>query len=415
MRIGRRMQSRVIGVSGTVWLWLVIAPLLAAAEPFPLEKYLDEGKIADGIAAADEHLQSDPDDSQVLFAKGTLQFLQGVEHLSQGLFRLGPSRHAENLPLLRLPVAPNTEPEVATYAGLRKIFERFGSDLQVAERTLALVKGEVKLPVRIGTIILDLNGDGQATDEERFWKIYAKMNLQAEQETEEIAKKYVIAFDSADAIWLRGYCHLLLAVDDSLLAHNWEEAFDRTAHLFFAKVETKYSTLFDKESSDEFMEPILDLVAFIHLIRFPVDDPVRMKSSLGHIEQMLKLSREMFTALQAETDDDREWIPNPKQTGVIPGVQVTDEMVAGWEEFLNEAEALFAGKKLIPHWRIKTGEGINLRKVFEEPTSFDLILWIQGTAAVPYLEKGELTDMETWTRLDRIFRGEFIGFAIWFN
>jgi hypothetical protein len=25
----------------------------------------------------------------------------------------------------------------------------------------------------------------------------------------------------------------------------------------------------------------------------------------------------------AETDDDHEWIPNPKQTGAIPGVTVT--------------------------------------------------------------------------------------------
>jgi hypothetical protein len=146
-----------------------------------------------------------------------------------------------------------------------------------------------------------------------------------------------------------------------------------------------------------------------------VEEPARMKSALNHIEQMLELSGEMFEAALAETDDDREWIPNPKQKGVIPGVEVSEEMVAGWSEFLDEAKGLFAGKKLIPHWRIRTGEGINLRKVFDEPTSFDLILWIQGTAAVPYLEKGELTKLETWTRLDRIFRGEFIGFALWLN
>ena len=45
----------------------------------------------------------------------------------------------------------------------------------------------------------------------------------------------------------------------------------------------------------------------------------------------------------------------------------------------------------------------------------DLILWVQGTAAAPYLEAGTVTQPEVWTRLLRVFRGEFIGFAIWFN
>jgi hypothetical protein len=411
---GRTCRAAVL--SAVIVVALAFGGQLSAAEPFVLETYLDSGKISEGIAAADVALKSEPDAANVRFAQGILQFLQGIERLSQGLYRLGPSRHASQLPFLRLPVAPNTEPEIATYEGLRKLFLQLQADLETVEKTLSLVKGDVKVPVRIGTVLLDLNGDGKADEDERFWKIYARMNMQAEEATEEIAREYVIAFDTADAIWLRGYCHLLLALDEFILAHNWKETFDRTAHLFFARVDTKYSKLFDDdEHDDQFMEPILDLIAFIHLIRFPAEEPARMKSALAHIEQMLDLSGQMFEAVLAETDDDREWIPNPKQTGVIPGVAVTEEMLEGWEEFLVEAKSLFAGKKLIPHWRIRTGEGINLRKVFEEPTPFDLILWIQGTAAVPYLEKGEMTDLETWTRLDRIFRGEFIGFALWFN
>ena len=59
--------------------------------------------------------------------------------------------------------------------------------------------------------------------------------------------------------------------------------------------------------------------------------------------------------------------------------------------------------------------GINFRRIFTEPREFDLVLWAQGTAAAPYLEEGELTPPETWQRINRIFRGEFIGFVIWFN
>ena len=37
-------------------------------------------------------------------------------------------------------------------------------------------------------------------------------------------------------------------------------------------------------------------------------------------------------------------------------------------------------------------QGVNLRRVFTEPQStFDVIEWVQGTAATPYLEYGSVT------------------------
>jgi len=90
--------------------------------------------------------------------------------------------------------------------------------------------------------------------------------------------------------------------------------------------------------------------------------------------------------------------------------------VKGWTiTFLDEADEILAGRKLIPFWRDAGGRGVNLRRVFVEPREFDLVLWVQGTAAIPYLEAGELTTPEVWQRLQRIFQGEFLGFAIWFN
>lgn len=140
-----------------------------------------------------------------------------------------------------------------------------------------------------------------------------------------------------------------------------------------------------------------------------------MKASLAHLESVIDHSRQSWKAIQAETDDDREWIPNSKQTGVIPGVRVTEEMIAGWHEFLNEGEKMLSGKKLIPHWRLKAEYGINLRRVFLEPREFDVVMWAHGAAAVPYAEKGIVVRGETWNRMEQIFGGQFIGFAFWFN
>ena len=138
-----------------------------------------------------------------------------------------------------------------------------------------------------------------------------------------------------------------------------------------------------------------------------------MRSVLGHLEAMIQLSRENWRRTMAETDDRNEWIPNPQQTGVLPRMQVTEQRVTGWRQFLDEFEALLQGNKLLPHWRFD--QGINLRRVFTEPTTFDIVLLIQGSAAVPYLEDGDFTTGETWEQIMNLFGGDFFRYFIWFN
>ncbi len=91
-------------------------------------------------------------------------------------------------------------------------------------------------------------------------------------------------------------------------------------------------------------------------------------------------------------------------------------MVEGWKNFLDEFESILQGKKLAPFWRGNDPKrGINVRRVFTEPHTFDLVLWVQGSAAAPFLEQGEISSPQTWNRINRVFGGEFIGFAMWFN
>ena len=144
-----------------------------------------------------------------------------------------------------------------------------------------------------------------------------------------------------------------------------------------------------------------------------------MKAALAHLEDMLFHAKQMWKHYQAETDDDREWIPNPKQTGVMQ-IEVTEEMLATWLEVLNETELVLKGKKLLPFWRGESIErGVNLRRVFTEPRAIDPFLWLQGTAATPYLEKGEITSFATPEMLGRIngtFRGaNFFSILFWWN
>lgn len=210
-----------------------------------------------------------------------------------------------------------------------------------------------------------------------------------------------------------------------------EELFESTFHRFFDKIETPHSFLLEE---DRTLEPnrwmldlqrqrlsILDFVTMLHLsVRYPIKEPDRLKKALGHLEGTVAQGKLMWKHILAETDDDNEWIPSPKQTGVLQ-VKVTREMVDNWLTTLNEVELILQGKKLVPFWRgEKKDRGLNVRKMFTEPAKvFDLVKWVQGTAATPYLERGTITslaDPKTITRLDRVFGGfNFFSYAAWFN
>ncbi|MDB5352438.1 MAG: hypothetical protein JWN86_3685 [Planctomycetota bacterium] len=407
-----------------VLLGLVAVSGAQAAEDRPVaEQYLISGDLAGGEKALKAILKNHPDDAQARFGLGTVEFVQAVENLVQGFHKYGLQSDllGNAIPFARLPIPTNPRPEPITYGDLRRIFETFVADLTTAESTLAEVKdSSVKLPIRFGRVRMDFDGDGKATEGETLMAVYARLNAQVGRNgdnTRNDPEGSPVTFDYGDVAWMRGYCHLLMTFSEVYLAHDGERLFNHTAHLFFPRPKTPFPFLkFDPAALNRFRAAeISDLVAFIHLLRFPLKEPARMESALKHMETMIALSRESWKAYLAETDNDHEWIPNPKQDTVMPGGKVTDEMVKGWTSFLDEAEMILSGKMLVPFWRDADGMGVNLRKVFTDPREMDPILWIQGTAAAPYLEKGPVTKPETWARFMRIFRGEFIGFALWFN
>jgi hypothetical protein len=395
----------------------------SAAEPLA-EKYLLEGQLADGEAALTARLASQPADEQARFGLGAIQFLRAIEGLGQSLYEfgaLGPeSRLGAQIPLVRLTVPKNPAPKEVRYSDVRGMFERLLKDLAKVEATLGAIKDrDVKLPLHFGLIRLDLDGDGRAADEETLWRIYAGLNRGLrlnEQVLPADAEAFLIGFDYADVQWLRGYCRLLSSLCEVALAYDQQPLFDVVArHLFDKPVAPALPPALLKEQDRPFEDQIADAILAIHVAHFEVKEPERMKSALEHLRQVVRLSRQSWQAIGAETDDDHEWIPGKGQTGVIPGVRITAEMIDGWHKFLSEADELLAGKKLVPHWRLNAEHGINLRRVFEEPREFDVVRWAHGAAAVPYTERGPVTSREVWGQLQQTFRGQFIGFALWFN
>jgi hypothetical protein len=388
------------------------------ASPSPIvEPYLRNGELAAAEEALVSRLGEHPGDDRARFSLGVVRVLRGGERLVQSLHTYGMRSRPGGAPFVRLPVPPNLEPEEIRYEDARNVCRRLIADLSKAEATLAEVDDpNVKLPIRVGQIRLDFDGNGEAGDQETFWLIYRRITPGVHVSPKD-AEQFVVCLDRGDVDWLRAYCHLLTGLCEMELAYDERECFQRTAHLLFPRVDSPYDFLDHPRKPFPVGEhaDVSDLIAMVHLVRFSLEEPVRMQAALDHFEQVVKLSRSSWKFILSETDDDREWIPNPKQKGVIPGVRVTQGMVDRWHELLDEVEALLAGEKLVPFWRGDPELGVNLRRVFTEPRQFDLVLWVQGTDASPYLEKGELTRPEFWRRLQQTFRGNLMGFAIWFN
>lgn len=427
------MTKHITGVSGLLLAFGLLlgssAGALAQTPAEILRTHLTSGKVADGVKALAAAADRDPRNAEARLALGFARFAAAVERLGQSLHRYGlVSANAQYLPIVRMPVPVNPRPERLDYQKMRAVYAQLLADLAAVDQTLASVPaGDAKLVLDLFAVRLDLDGNGQLSDEERLGNIVLALGLgprplaqyrPAPVPGEAEWRSWEIAFDRADGMWLRGYTRLLAAFTEFVLAHDWSESFGASAHLFFAGAADPANPLTAPVPPNALLGrdsgQIADFVAFIHLARWPVAEPQRMKEVRKHLKAVIALSRETWAAVLAETDDDREWLPAPKQKSrAVVMLPVGEEQVNGWLAALDEFDAVLDGRKLIPHWRHQLG--LDLRQVLDEPRTFDVVLWITGHAARPYLKPGEMISQDTWRQWQRIFSGNFLAYAFWFN
>lgn len=386
------------------------------------EKRWSAGQLADAEQDFEALLKTNDRNDDARFALAVTRLFRAVERASQSVnkFGLRPGEAFGVLNMLGAPIptvaAPVRPPQPISYADFRGIVETFLADIEGVDKTLAGIRDDnVRLRLKIGLVRLDLDGDGTATADESLWMIYSLLNRGAGNLDQATVEQFYVMLDRADVEWLRGYSNVLSALSQFVLAMDFRELFERTAHLFFMQPRTPYPFLRNAGGRQWEYDGIVDLIAYIHLLNFEVAEPQRLAAALKHFEAMTGHSRAMWKYVLAETDDDHEWIPSPRQKAGVLGVAFTDEMVKGWMDFLAEFDDILAGRKRVPFWRKGEDRGVNLRRAFLESKRFDLVMWFQGTGAAPFLEAGPQTEAATWERFMRIFQGDFIGFALWVN
>lgn len=390
---------------------LLLAIPGTASTPETLDGFLREGRIKDGLAA-----YATSSDNAGRFSLGVLQALDGLQQFSAGMYSVGikPEFVQSGIPFFRV-VAPGRlqkPKEPATPAKVARLFQDLRASLRRANATLAEVGDqEFGVEVNLSQVRLDLDGDGTCSSNETLRASLGQtLGLAAQAPG---GRDVIVRFDSADAMWLKGYTHFLSGMLDLLMAYDWRPVWDQCAHVVFLNPEPTPPLARFSEAGGEFAQ-WADLIAAVHAMPLNLIDKDGPHRARDELKAMVACSRICWRRVLAETDDEKEWLPSPRQTGP-GGAKITPAQVDAWQRVLDELDAIASGKKLLPHWRMKPGVGINVEKLVASPPPLDLVLLIQGSGLVPYLEEGVVSDQRTWSPLMQAFGSGFLRFAIWSN
>lgn len=396
-----------------------------------LQKHWAEGTLAQGAQTLSARVRANPRDQEAVYALGVIQLARAVEALGQAMYRHGlDPQVSQVLPFEIVPsTALNPNPAPLTADGLKAVLRQTVADLDKARATLSgVTSANVKLRLDLTAIKLDLDADGRAdppADPEQIAAYFERMTgdrppreaIEEMQAGANPTEPLLVSLDLADARWMQGYAQLTAAPLDFFLAHNFDAMINATFHRLFPRAGFPLQDTPRADNADANFTGsdtlFADAIAMAHLFTGPVMEPERRARVRTRLLDMIALSRETFALAARERDNDREWLPSPRQTGVFTDLTVTQARAKAWMDALSLAEDVLQGRQLIPHWRFQ--KGVDLKAFFESKDDFDLITLVTGSSAAPYLRDGPKLDFERAAAIEEAFGGNFWMFAFWFN
>jgi hypothetical protein len=390
-----------------------------------LVQHLYAGTSAEGLSSAISGC--DAGDSEACFAAAMYSLVLAYEGFAEDLYRYGaatPSMPAAGA-LLGLGMGGNTaepanpDPEPLSYDKLRAMLETRAAFIRAGE------SGDFVIRIDPLKVRIDFDGDGAAGPDETLGTLLTSAgvfmdpfddNTSGKSKSKAPEPDTSVGFDRADAFWFAGYAQIAGSPLDLILAHDFSGFFDAYLHRVFPasglpmQDYSRGGTLMMDPESDA---AIADVVAAIHTLSFPVVDAERLGDVRERLLEITALSRRNWDAILAETDDERELVPSPAQTSIIPDHDVTEEVVAAWMATLDTLDSILEGELLLPHWRFS--QGFDLKAFFETATKTDLVMIFTGQGAVPFLAAGPVADADSFAEGNRVFGDAWPNFVLWFN
>jgi len=397
-----------------------LALISAAASPIATAQEASIHPVSDviaeqGLMAAEGLLTTQSligGNDETAFILGGVQFLRGLEAMMQARWDNNADGFAL-MPGMRADLPPNPDAKSFDPAFFEKALKDGLTQFARAERSLSRAsEREFAVTVRLTDLWFDVNRDGAPQEWERLTSIMGDMGTDAEDGFDGL-----IRFDSADADWLAAYNHLLSGMSETALAVDPTPAIKRVYDAR-AKMEKLGPMFLDQTGFAQ--DDWLDMAVTFLLALKGEPDKARAKKAHSHFLSMIEHNKAFWSEVMEETDNEREWLPNPSQQAAF-GIEVTEEVAAGWQDVLAEIEEILTGEALVPYWRVtngygaEQGVGLNIKKLFLEPGDMDPLIWIQGEGALPYLETGKIATMRSWNRFSRMTRGDGLLFSVWFN
>jgi len=372
------------------------------------------------------------------FLLGGVRFLRGIEVMMQTRWE-NSAVPINFIPGMRGDLPPNPNGEFSPDF-LEIALKRGLSEFAKAERPLDRAsKEDFAATIRVTDLWFDVNKDGVKQEAEQADRIFAALrpapprsvvrrdkngdavrdeNGRIIRDTPEVPEfDGLVRFDGADADWLAAYVHLVSGFSELVLAAGPTDSIERvtTSHNELRE----FGALFF-DSTGWADEEWVEMAAATLLTLRGEPDVERTRAAHAHFKSMISHNRNFWDEVMEETDNEREWLPNPTQQSAF-GIEVNEELAESWQKVLAEMSAVLEGDALIPYWRVPNlgnrtdGVGINMAKWFQNPGDMDVILWIQGEAVIPYLETGRIVDTNVTNRFQRLTRGNGLMFAAWFN
>ena len=351
------------------------------------------------------------------FALGGVRFLTAVEHSMQLRWASGFVDRTGMLPMLNTRLPENPTPAAFDPALFTTLFTDVTTTMDTARAPLAEIpdNSDFGVEIKFADLWFDINANKTRDQGEDMLDVLGPLLLGWQWQSRDPATPApVVRFDVADAAWLSAYTHLMGGMAEMILAYDPTSPVTKIMQ-GRAKMESLGTMAPDPIFGMDATAPDgFDVFATVFDMLHQTPNAPRMAAARDHFLAMVADNRRFWTLVDAETDDASEWLPNARQKSSL-GLDLPPDTGARWQEVLLDLEAMLNGEKLVPYWRLDGPVGVNMKRVFLEPAPIDIVGWIHGWAAAPYLENGALISPDSWNRFESMMQGQGMLMAFYLN
>jgi hypothetical protein len=200
----------------------------------------------------------------------------------------------------------------------RAMWTKLLDALDAVDKDLAIVAKDptFSLELCLACLEIDWNGRNGIDDRDRRMLELEYDGRGGELDDGDVRRRPTFRFDVGDAEWGRAMIGFQRAFVHLVLAYDWREL----------------DKIFGDRESDS------------RRLVIRVADKAHVKKAYDLFVFALDRSAAERTAYLAETDDDREWVPNPKQKNHPIPLAVDAALYATWGAVLGDVKALLASK-----------------------------------------------------------------------